>query len=112
MRYQQTLETGLVNIQEFVQDYPADMRQELAEFLEFSLLVEEPQEPIVLTPEEQEIARRAIERSQSRIRQQRRLDALNAAAVGLGFESWRALETAVINERVRLQAAAAQHDGE
>lgn len=67
MRYSQLLASGLVNIGEFVQDYPADIRQELAEHLELSLLIGEPQEPIILTAKEQEIADRALERARRRV---------------------------------------------
>lgn len=70
MRYQ-TLLAGSqpVSIRDFVAAVDPDLRDELAEYLEFLLLTPEPQEPIVLSAEEQALADRVAERTNARLQQ-------------------------------------------
>ena len=70
MRYQ-TLLAGPrpVSIHEFVAGVEPELREELAEYLEFTLATAEPQEPIELSAEEQALVDRVLERTRARVRQ-------------------------------------------
>ena len=60
-----------VSVREFAAMVAPDLRAELIEYLEFTLAVPEPQEPIMLTAAERALAERAAERA--RVRAQQRL---------------------------------------
>jgi len=70
MRYR-TLLAGQqpVSIRDFVATVAPELREELAAYLEFMLLTPEPQEPIVLSAEEQALADRVMERTRARFEQ-------------------------------------------
>lgn len=71
MRYQALLDSGQsVNVHEFVAAAAPELQAELAEYLELLLVMDMPQEPIVLTMEEQALADRVTERSRTRWREQ------------------------------------------
>lgn len=70
MRYQALLAGPQpVSIHDFVTTVTPDLREELAEYLEFMLLTPEPQAPIVLSTEEQALADRVAERTHGRLQQ-------------------------------------------
>lgn len=64
IRYRALLDGGQpVNVRAFVANDPADLRDELAEYLEQILIAEEPDTPIVLTAEEQALGERIAPRT-------------------------------------------------
>lgn len=71
MRYQALLDQGqLVNVREFVAAEAPELQAELAAYLELLLVMDAPQERIVLTREEQVLADRVTERARRRWREQ------------------------------------------
>jgi transcriptional regulator with XRE-family HTH domain len=98
MRYQRLLGSATPpSIPEFVATEAPDLREELAEYLELILAVEQPREPIVLSAEEQALADRAGQRASQRFAQ--RMGAVAPAARSL---------TALRNERKQTLGALAR----
>lgn len=70
IRYQALLDQGQpVNVRAFVANEPANLREELAEYLEQILVAEEPQQPIILTTEEQAMIDRIALRTWAKFQQ-------------------------------------------
>jgi DNA-binding transcriptional regulator YiaG len=71
MRYHALLDRGqAVNVREFVAAEPADLRDELAEYLELLLITDAPDQSIALTAEEQALSDRVAERTRAKLHQQ------------------------------------------
>lgn len=71
MRYQALLDRGQpVNVREFVAAEAPELQAELTTYLELLLIMDAPQEPIVLTTEEQMLADRVAERARTHWREQ------------------------------------------
>lgn len=70
MRYQALLDgPHPLSIGTFVETIEPELRDELRAYLEFTLALEDPQDPIILTGDEQVLAERALERSRARVQQ-------------------------------------------
>ncbi|HEX6291271.1 MAG TPA: helix-turn-helix transcriptional regulator [Herpetosiphonaceae bacterium] len=71
MRYQTLLDQGQpVSVRDFVAGEASELREKLAAYLELLLITNVPEEPIVLTADEQALANRVVERARARLREQ------------------------------------------